>query len=179
MVFMPHGMDRILGTHRSSLDLAIVPPMLGLVARAAITTPEGRQRYLERAGFLFTNLFQPERLSQRVREIGAKMAGDAAHAQHDADMLNAAAGIKELGADGAYVRRRRKIEQPFDPVRSHDFRIVVEENQEIATRCPRAGVAERRKIEGSPRVQDLEPGVFRLQRLKQRLRARLCNTGYA
>lgn len=76
MVFMPHGMDRILGTHRSSLDLAIVPPLQGLVARAVLATPEGRRRYLDRAGVLFTNLFRPERLCQRVREIDAKITGD-------------------------------------------------------------------------------------------------------
>ena len=49
-VFMPHGMDRVLGTHRSSLDLPIVPPALGLVARAVLSTEEGRRRYGERAG---------------------------------------------------------------------------------------------------------------------------------
>ena len=76
MVFMPHGMDRVLGTHRSSLDLAIVPPMLGMVARAVVSTTEGRRRYVERAGILFTNLFQPDRLRTRVREIGAKLSGD-------------------------------------------------------------------------------------------------------
>jgi hypothetical protein len=75
MVFMPHGMDRVLGTHRSSLDLAIVPPMLGMVARAVISTPEGRRRYVGRAGVLFTNLFQPDRLRSRVREMSAKLSG--------------------------------------------------------------------------------------------------------
>jgi len=71
MVFMPHGMDRVLGAHRSTLDLSIVPPTLGLVARAVLTTPEGRQRYVERAAILFTNIFDPEKLCRRVREIDA------------------------------------------------------------------------------------------------------------
>jgi spore coat protein H len=74
IVFMPHGMDRVLGTHRSSLDLRIVPPLLGLVARAVLSTPEGRRCHVERVGVLFTNLFQPDRLCRRVHEIDAKIA---------------------------------------------------------------------------------------------------------
>jgi hypothetical protein len=72
-VFLPHGMDRILGTHRSESDLPLVPPAMGLVARAVLSTPEGRRRYVARAGSLFTNLFDPVRLGQRVREIEAKI----------------------------------------------------------------------------------------------------------
>ena len=42
--FIPHGMDRILGGHRSGLELSIVPPQLGLVSRALLSTPAGRPR---------------------------------------------------------------------------------------------------------------------------------------
>ena len=70
-VFLPHGMDRILGTHRSSLDLSIVPPAMGVVVRAVLSTKEGRRRYVARAGILFTNLFDAERLGARVDEIDA------------------------------------------------------------------------------------------------------------
>jgi hypothetical protein len=76
IVFMPHGMDRVLGTHRSSLDLRIVPPLLGMVARAVLLTPEGRRCHIERVGVLFTNLFQPDRLCRRVHEIDAKIADE-------------------------------------------------------------------------------------------------------
>lgn len=93
IVFMPHGMDRVLGTHRSSLDLPIVPPMLGLVARATLSTPEGRRRYLERAGVLFTNLFQSDRLGQRVHEIQARLVND----------------LMDSGADRRNERARRQI----------------------------------------------------------------------
>jgi len=71
IVFMPHGMDRVLGAHRSTLDLSLVPPPLGLVARAVLSTPEGRRRYVERAGILFTNVFNPDRLCRRAHEIDA------------------------------------------------------------------------------------------------------------
>jgi hypothetical protein len=73
LVFMPHGMDRVLGMHRSNLDLPIVPPALGTVARALFLTPEGRRRHVERVGQLFTNVFNTETLCRRVQAIDAKI----------------------------------------------------------------------------------------------------------
>jgi spore coat protein H len=73
MVFMPHGMDRVLGTHRSYLDLSVVSPVLGLVARAVLSTPEGRRRHVERVGDLVTNVFDPDRLCRRVRDIDGRI----------------------------------------------------------------------------------------------------------
>jgi hypothetical protein len=71
--FMPHGMDRILGQHRSPLDLTILPPQLGLVSRAILTTEPGRRQYFNKLGLLLTNLFQPGPLEQRIREIDARI----------------------------------------------------------------------------------------------------------
>jgi hypothetical protein len=73
MVFMPHGMDRVLGTHRSPLDLSVVPPVLGIVARAVLSTPEGRRRHVERVGMFVTNLFDPDQLCARVRDLDARI----------------------------------------------------------------------------------------------------------
>jgi hypothetical protein len=73
-VFMPHGMDRVLGTHRSPLDLPVVPPALGMVARAILSTDEGRARYIARARELYTDIFIPEMLCRRVHEIDAKIS---------------------------------------------------------------------------------------------------------
>ena len=75
LVFIPHGMDRVLGGFKQNLDLALIPPMQGIAARALISTPEGRRRYLERIGTLFTNVFQPEVVCRWVREIDRKIAG--------------------------------------------------------------------------------------------------------
>ena len=69
IVFMPHGMDRVLGTHRAALDLSIVPPRLGLVARALLSTAEGRRRYVDRVAALLENVFRPDALCRRVREL--------------------------------------------------------------------------------------------------------------
>ena len=69
IVFMPHGMDRILGAHRAALDLSIVPPRLGLVARALLSTAEGRRRYVDRVAALLEDVFRPDPLCRRVREL--------------------------------------------------------------------------------------------------------------
>ena len=71
IVFMPHGMDRVLGTHRAALDLSIVPPRLGLVARALLSTAEGRRRYVDRVAALFDQVFRPDALCRRARELDA------------------------------------------------------------------------------------------------------------
>lgn len=73
VIFLPHGMDRVLGMHRSSLDLPIVPPSLGLIARAVLSTPQGRQAQIDRVGLLFTNHFDLDQLCRRVREMDARI----------------------------------------------------------------------------------------------------------
>lgn len=75
-VFMPHGMDQVLGIDRPNLDLPVLPPIVGLVACALVTTRVGRERYVQRAGVLATNLFKPEELCRRVREIDAKIRAE-------------------------------------------------------------------------------------------------------
>jgi spore coat protein H len=82
-VFMPHGMDRVLGTHRSALDLSIMPPALGMVSRAVLSVPEGRRRYIERVGTLFTNIFDADQLCRRVHEMDAKIIGVKTNAPRD------------------------------------------------------------------------------------------------
>lgn len=67
--FLAHGMDRILGGHRSDLDLTILPPQLGKVSRALLTTGAGRRRYLERLGSLVTNLVQPATWCARIHGL--------------------------------------------------------------------------------------------------------------
>lgn len=53
LVFLPHGMDQLVGR----VDAPFRPAMAGLVARAVIETPDGRRRYRERFGWLLTNVF--------------------------------------------------------------------------------------------------------------------------
>ncbi|HEX7863004.1 MAG TPA: CotH kinase family protein [Verrucomicrobiae bacterium] len=69
MVFMPHGMDQLFGQGRGMPDTAINPHMNGMVARAVLGTKEGRMMYRTKLGQLRTNVFNPEQLKQRAREL--------------------------------------------------------------------------------------------------------------
>ncbi|MBI3416568.1 MAG: CotH kinase family protein [Verrucomicrobia bacterium] len=71
MIFMPHGMDQMFGTFRSNPQSTIHPGMNGLVAEAVISTPQGRQRYLERIATLRTNVFDEAVLIKRVHQLSA------------------------------------------------------------------------------------------------------------
>jgi spore coat protein H len=73
MVFMPHGMDQMFGTFRSTPNSSIQPSMQGLVARALTTTPEGHRLYLERIASLRTNIFIEEKLTNRVYELSRRI----------------------------------------------------------------------------------------------------------
>ena len=69
MIFFPHGMDQMFWVP----DAPVLPNMDGLVARAVVTTPEGRRRYRERVSVLFTNLFQGNALTNRINALQARI----------------------------------------------------------------------------------------------------------
>jgi len=66
MVFFPHGMDQMFWDP----NFAIVQQRFeGMVADKLMETAEGKKRYLERVGTLFTNLFKVEVLTNRINEL--------------------------------------------------------------------------------------------------------------
>ena len=65
MVFFPHGMDQLLG----SANLPWQPNLGGLVARAVMTTPEGKQKYSDRFAILLTNQFNVAGMTTRVDQL--------------------------------------------------------------------------------------------------------------
>jgi hypothetical protein len=67
MVFIPHGLDQMFWEPQGT----IYPRTRGLVARAVMSTPEGRARYQERLATVLTNAFRPELLTNRVNELAA------------------------------------------------------------------------------------------------------------
>jgi hypothetical protein len=73
MVFLPHGLDQMFGVFRSSPDSPILPPMQGLVAHAVMTTPGASTRYFDRVAALRTNVFLPERLTNRVHALSRRI----------------------------------------------------------------------------------------------------------
>jgi hypothetical protein len=71
MVFVPHGMDQMLGNQRQPLT---VPNANGLVARSVLQVPELRARYEDRVAELATNVFVVAAITDRVREVTGKVA---------------------------------------------------------------------------------------------------------
>lgn len=70
MVFMPHGLDQLFGMgRRMGVDATIEPQGRGVVARVLMSTPEARKLYRTRVAELNTNVFNPDRLEARIREI--------------------------------------------------------------------------------------------------------------
>lgn len=76
LVFMPHGMDRVLGGFLPNLDLPVVPPMQGMAARALISTPEGRKRHVDQVKLLASRVFSPTTISNRIKAIDARIADE-------------------------------------------------------------------------------------------------------
>jgi hypothetical protein len=69
IVFFPHGMDQMFWEPNAPL----LPNMEGLVARAVVTTAEGRRRYRERISMLLTNVLKVEVLTNRMNELQARI----------------------------------------------------------------------------------------------------------
>lgn len=74
MIFMPHGLDQMFGIgDRPDLHTPLIPHMAGMVAGAAMATQEGRERYMKRLSELRTNVFVPEKIVARVRELEQRL----------------------------------------------------------------------------------------------------------
>jgi spore coat protein CotH len=70
MVFIPHGMDQLLGKGRSAGKITIWPGNVqGEVSRLVLSSPEGRKRYRDRVADLYTNLFNVDRVAAHIDEI--------------------------------------------------------------------------------------------------------------
>jgi hypothetical protein len=64
VIFIPHGLDQLLRAGQAAQKLT--PPFTGAVARALMSTPEGRRRYLRRIEELVAGEFRRETLLARV-----------------------------------------------------------------------------------------------------------------
>src|SRR5579862_909953 len=119
IVFIAHGMDQMFGKGRSGADCSIYPPWRGMVAKAVMSTAQGRQLYLARLGELYTNVFRVEgllkevdRLSSVVQEVIAESNPQSALAyQRRVDALKA--HIEER--DRSLARQLADASKPSDP----------------------------------------------------------------
>jgi spore coat protein H len=88
-VFIPHGLDQLLGSGDAAQKLT--PHFNGLVARALVTTPEGRRRYLERIEELGATEFRSDALLARVDRLETALRANLTGDHEVADSLDARA----------------------------------------------------------------------------------------
>ena len=69
MLFLPHGMDQLFGT----ANLPWRPHLAGLVARAVIETPQGKELYRQRFAYLLQERFDASTIAKRADEILADL----------------------------------------------------------------------------------------------------------
>lgn len=69
LIFLPSGMDQMFG----DVNGTIFPGFNGLVARAVMETPEGRQRYLKRMAEVMAKVYQPDPLVRRLDELQRRL----------------------------------------------------------------------------------------------------------
>jgi spore coat protein H len=99
MVFIPHGLDQLFGAgRRFDPDGSITPQHLsGAVASAVLGTVEGRRKYRERVGQLYTNVFKVDEILARVDEVARGVSREVAesHPQIAKALLQRAGSLKQ------------------------------------------------------------------------------------
>ncbi len=74
-VMIPHGIDGSFSRN----NMSIQPPTTYLLTRAVLELPEGQERYRRRVGELFTNVFDLQRITNRVRDATERLTASAAN----------------------------------------------------------------------------------------------------
>ena len=67
MVFIPHGFDQLFGKAKGPL----FPEWKGVVAKAIISTPEGKAKYKERMSKLMASVFKTDTITNRINQLSA------------------------------------------------------------------------------------------------------------
>jgi len=99
-VFITHGLDWGFG----NTGLPLTPPLNSLLVRSVLETPEGRTRYRERVGQLFTNAFKVTVLTNRLNDVAAKLKTAARNPAESKEWENQAAAMRDR-----IVQRARNI----------------------------------------------------------------------
>jgi hypothetical protein len=107
-VFLPGGMDQLLGRARFSLQ----PRMAGLVARSILEIPAGREAYRVRLAALFTNCLQVATLTNQVRRWAAALAPHLPRAEARALLRESADLCLRLEQRAGEVARQLAIPTP-------------------------------------------------------------------
>jgi hypothetical protein len=104
MVFLPQGLDQTF----QRKNIAAMPEMSGLVAKAVLEVPEFRERFRVRESQLLTNTFQTEPWVKRLREVAAQVRREL----EESDPSTAPSYLSRAASF------RRKIQQRLDGLRT-------------------------------------------------------------
>jgi spore coat protein H len=102
MVFLPHGLDQMFGQWRSRPESPITPMMKGVVARAVMSEPALRKRYLDRMGQMLTNVLDYAAITNRAGALTRRVQP---HLLKNVGAL----GNQELAANAFCNRIERRI----------------------------------------------------------------------
>jgi hypothetical protein len=114
MVFIPQGMDQIL----SEPGGPILPRTSSAVARAVLEIPEGRRRYEERFGQLFTNVFNIEAITNRIHQVATKIAEELKENDPEAAERHRQSA---RGLSRRFQRRAKSLQRRISPVEAIEF----------------------------------------------------------
>ena len=114
MMFLPHGMDQLFGTSNSP-TMSLTPMFKGIVAKAVLSVPEARLRYLERIEELSAKKFSAEVLEAKVDRLAERLAaalGERRRAYVDMEVQSLKSRIEQRMASVA-----QQLKNPARPVK--------------------------------------------------------------
>jgi len=80
---IPHGIDGSFTRNTTSL----LPPADRILTRGVLESPEGLERYKQRVGALYTNIFKVDVISNRVHSASSRLAAAARNEQERTNFL--------------------------------------------------------------------------------------------
>ena len=93
--------------------------------------------------------------------IGKRMIGETIHAEHNARVLNASVGAKELCANDADGREIRPGDKFAKPLGVGDFHVVIEKQKKLAGGFTSSAVVDGAVVERAWMPEDADARVFR------------------
>ncbi|MBI4604972.1 MAG: CotH kinase family protein [Planctomycetes bacterium] len=149
LVFLPHGLDQVFGTGRRPASQSVIPRARGLVARAILEAPGGRERYLETFTRVYQKVFDPDRMVRRADEMAEpiRAALAEAHPERLERFLGRVRALKD-----AIRERGRSIEEqlsrPVEPHAASGYGTVAVTGWRARTHAGEPEVAEEEDAEG-------------------------------
>jgi len=114
-VFMPHGLDQILG-RGMAINTALAPKWDGAVARGLFKAPDLRARYLDRVRQVFTNYFQAEMLLSRVDQMAAHLRSSSVLERSEISQFNGSVEDLKNRIQRRVDYVQQEIEHPPQPL---------------------------------------------------------------